>query len=165
MLQKSKLFAGTVSENIRWGNKNATNEEVRAAADVAQASSFILGIPGEFEGNVAQKGASLSGGQKQRLSIARALAAKPDILILDDATSALDLSTEAKLQAALREMLADTTVIMIAQRIAGVKNADRIAVIENGEILHCAPHEELLEISEVYRDIYASQMQKGGAAV
>ena len=165
VLQKSELFAGTVSENIRWGNRDATNEEVRAAADAAQASPFILGIPGEFEGHVAQKGASLSGGQKQRLSIARALAAKPDILILDDATSALDLSTEAKLQAALREMLADTTVIMIAQRIAGVKNADRIAVIDNGEILHCAPHEELLEISEVYRDIYASQMQKGGAGV
>ena len=114
---------------------------------------------------MAEKGASLSGGQKQRLSIARALARKPEILILDDATSALDLSTEARLRGALREKMASSTVIMIAQRVASVRDADRIAVIEDGTIRHCAPHDELLRISETYRDIYASQMGKGGAGV
>ena len=109
---------------------------------------------------VARKGASLSGGQKQRLSIARALVRKPEILILDDATSALDLATETRLRKALHESLGDTTVIMVAQRIASVKHADRIAVIESdGRIIHCAPHEELLKISETYRDICSSQRQ------
>ena len=124
----------------------------------------MTGFAEGYDSMIAEKGASLSGGQKQRLSIARALARKPEILVLDDATSALDLSTEAKLQAALRERMKDTTVIVIAQRVASVRSADRIAVIEDGTIRHCAPHDELLEISETYRDIYASQMQKGGAA-
>ena len=114
---------------------------------------------------IAEKGASLSGGQKQRVSIARALVRKPEILILDDATSALDLSTEAKLTSALREKMAGTTVIMIAQRIASVKNADRIAVIENGTIKDCAPHDVLMQTSETYRDIYNSQMKNGGERV
>ena len=118
---------------------------------------------------IAEKGASLSGGQKQRLSIARALTRRPEILILDDSTSALDLATEARLQKALREELADTTVILIAQRIASVRSADRIAVIENGTVVACAPHDELMRTSEEYREIYRSQMkqndEKGGAAV
>ena len=133
------------------------------AAKAAQAHGFITELGGGYDSVIAEKGASLSGGQKQRLSIARALVRKPEILILDDATSALDLSTEAKLQAALRERMRDTTVVMVAQRVASVKHADRIAVIEDGTIRHCAPHDELLKISEAYRDIYDSQM-KGGAA-
>jgi len=161
-MQKSELFSDTVSGNIRWGKKDATDEEIRAAADAAQAAEFISDMPEGFDSYIAEKGASLSGGQKQRMSIARALVRRPEILILDDATSALDLATEAKLQAALREELKDTTVIMIAQRIASVRNADRIAVIEkDGRILHCAPHDELMQISPTYQDIYQSQM-KGG---
>lgn len=163
VLQKSELFSGTVADNVRWGRANASIAEVKEAAAVAQAAGFIEGFADDYEAAVAEKGASLSGGQKQRLSIARAVVRNPEILILDDATSALDLSTEAALQKALRTRMKDTTVIVIAQRVASVKNADRIAVIEDGTIRHCAPHEELLEISETYRDIYASQMGKGGA--
>ena len=165
VLQKSELFSGSVAENIRWGRPAASNDEVKHAACVAQAHDFVSGFGDGYHSPVSEKGASLSGGQKQRLSIARALARKPEILILDDATSALDLSTEAKLRHALRETMQDTTVIMIAQRVASVRDADRIAVIEDGTIRHCAPHEELLQVSEVYRDIYASQMGKGGSAV
>jgi len=165
VLQKSELFSGSVADNIRWGNPSATNAEIKVAASAAQADAFISSFSDGYESPVAEKGASLSGGQKQRLSIARAIARKPEILILDDATSALDLSTEAKLRGALREVMQGTTVIMIAQRVASVRDADRIAVIEDGTIRHCAPHEELLRISATYRDIYASQMGKGGAAV
>ena len=162
VMQKSELFSGTVAENIRWGKEDATDDEVVEAARVAQAEQFILGLNDGYDDMIAEKGASLSGGQKQRMSIARALVRKPEILILDDATSALDLSTEAKLTAALREKMAGTTVIMIAQRIASVKNADRIAVIENGTIKDCAPHDVLMQTSETYRDIYNSQMKNGG---
>ena len=165
VLQKSELFSGSVADNIRWGNPSATKAEIKAAASAAQADAFISGFADGYESPVAEKGASLSGGQKQRLSIARAIARKPEILILDDATSALDLSTEAKLRGALRDAMEGATVIMIAQRVASVRDADRIAVIEDGTIHHCAPHEELLQISATYRDIYASQMGKGGAAV
>ncbi|MBE6580193.1 MAG: ABC transporter ATP-binding protein [Ruminococcaceae bacterium] len=165
VLQKSELFSGTVADNVRWGKPDATEHEVQAAATVAQADGFVREFADGYQSAVAEKGASLSGGQKQRLSVARALARKPEILILDDATSALDLSTEARLRSALRETMGDTTVIMIAQRVASVRDADRIAVIEDGTIRHCAPHDELLRISEAYRDIYASQMGKGGAAV
>ena len=165
VLQKSELFSGSVADNIRWGNPKATKAEIKAAASAAQADAFISGFADGYDSPVAEKGASLSGGQKQRLSIARAIARKPEILILDDATSALDLSTEAKLRGALRDAMEGSTVIMIAQRVASVRDADRIAVIEDGTIRHCAPHEELLRISATYRDIYASQMGKGGAAV
>ncbi len=167
VMQKSELFSDTIANNIRWGRPDATDEEIRAAASIAQADSFIGEFSDGYDTFIAEKGASLSGGQKQRLSIARALVRKPEILILDDATSALDLATEAKLQRALRENLKDTTLIMVAQRIASVKNADRIAVIEaDGRIIHCAPHEELLKISETYRDICSSQRQnvEGGAS-
>jgi len=160
VMQKSELFSDTIANNIKWGKDDATAEEIRAAATIAQADSFVSEFTDGYDTFIAEKGASLSGGQKQRLSIARALVRKPEILILDDATSALDLATEAKLQTALRETLADTTVIMVAQRIASVRHADRIAVIESdGRILHCAPHDELLKISETYRDICASQRQ------
>ncbi len=159
VMQKSELFSDTVAGNIRWGKPNATDAEVAEAAEVAQAADFIGGFQDGYDTFIAEKGASLSGGQKQRMSIARALVRRPEILILDDSTSALDLSTEARLQSALRERLAGTTVIMIAQRIASVKNADRIAVIENGTIRDCAPHDELMRTCATYRDIYDSQMQ------
>ncbi len=164
VLQKSELFSDTVEGNIRWGRPDATKEEVLEAATIAQAKEFIEEFPDGYNTFVAEKGASLSGGQKQRMSIARALCRKPEILILDDATSALDLATEAKLRAALGEKLKDTTVILIAQRIASVREADRIAVIENGTIKACAPHDELMQNCDTYREIYASQMERGGAA-
>ena len=161
VMQKSELFSGSVADNLRWGKEDATDEEIAAAAQIAQAEEFILGFNGGYSAYIAEKGASLSGGQKQRMSIARALVRRPEILILDDATSALDLSTEGKLRRALRSELEGTTVIMIAQRIASVIDADRIAVIENGTIKDCAPHDELMQTSEIYRDVYTSQV-KGG---
>ncbi|MBQ8748159.1 MAG: ABC transporter ATP-binding protein [Clostridia bacterium] len=162
VLQKSELFSGTVKENIRWGKDDATDEEIEFAARVAQADEFIRTIPNGYDGWIAAKGTSLSGGQKQRMAIARAVVRKPEIIIFDDSTSALDLATEAKLQAALRENLGDTTVIKIAQRIASVMHADRIAVIENGTIAACDTHENLMKTCETYRDIYASQIKDGG---
>lgn len=159
VLQKAELFSGTIADNIRWGNENATDDEVVRAASIAQADDFIRGFNDEYETMVSEKGASLSGGQKQRMSIARAIVRNPEIIVFDDSTSALDLSTEARLQKALRENLKGTTVIMIAQRIASVKNADRIAVLEHGNVTAFAPHDELMKTSETYRDIYNSQMK------
>lgn len=161
VLQTSELFAGTILDNIRWGNENATEEEVIEAAKIAQADEFIQSFPDGYQTQITQKGASLSGGQKQRLSIARAILKKPEILIFDDSTSALDLGTEARLQKAMRQSLKGTTVIMIAQRVASVMGADRIAVIENGTIADCGSHYELLERSPLYQDIYNSQIRKG----
>ena len=163
VLQKSELFSDTVANNIRWGRADATDEEVRTAARIAQAEDFIEGFSEGFDTFIAEKGGSLSGGQKQRISIARALARRPEILILDDATSALDLATEAKLRQALQAQYRGSTVILIAQRIASVREADRIAVLENGTIVACAPHDELMQTCAAYREIYASQMQRGGA--
>ncbi len=161
VLQTSELFAGSIIDNIRWGNEDATEEEVVAAAKIAQADEFISAFPDGYQTMITQKGASLSGGQKQRISIARAILKKPEILIFDDSTSALDLGTEARLQKAMRESLKGTTVIMIAQRVASVMGADRIAVIENGSIADCGNHYELLERSPLYQDIYNSQIRKG----
>ncbi len=160
VMQKSELFSDTIANNIRWGDPTADVEDVTHAATIAQANEFVCSFSEGYDTFIAEKGASLSGGQKQRLSIARALARKPEIIILDDATSALDLATEARLQTALRENLKDTTVILIAQRIASVRNADRIAVIENGTIGDCGTHEELMQSSATYRDIYRSQMKQ-----
>ncbi len=165
VMQKSELFSDTIGGNIRWGRKDASQSEVENAAATAQAAEFIEGFAEGYDTFVAEKGASLSGGQKQRMSITRALVRRPEIMILDDATSALDLATEAKLRTAMRKSLKDTTVIMVAQRIASVKHADRIAVIEaDGSILHCAPHEELLRLSPTYLDIVNSQAGQGGVA-
>lgn len=161
VLQKSELFSGTVAENIRWGCETATDEEVKTAAEIAQAEEFISGFNDGYDTMISEKGASLSGGQKQRMAIARAIIKKPEILIFDDSTSALDLSTEAKLHSALRESLSGVTVIMIAQRIASVMRADKIAVLENGSICAFGTHKELMETSDVYRDIYYSQMKQG----
>ncbi len=163
VMQKSELFSDTIENNIRWGKDDADTSEIGQAAAIAQASDFIEGFAEGYQTYIAEKGASLSGGQKQRMSIARALLRRPEIMILDDATSALDLVTEARLRGSMRETLKDTTVIMVAQRIASVKHADRIAVIEaDGTILHCAPHEELLRISPTYLDIVHSQAAQGG---
>lgn len=164
VLQKSELFSGTVAENIRWGCETATDEEVKTAAGIAQAEEFINGFNDGYDTMISEKGASLSGGQKQRMAIARAIVKKPEILIFDDSTSALDLSTEAKLHTALRESLSGVTVIMIAQRIASVMRADKIAVLENGSICAFGTHKELMETSNVYRDIYYSQMKQGEEA-
>ena len=161
VLQKSELFSGTVAENLRWGNENATDEELREAAQIAQADEFIGKFNNGYDTMIAEKGASLSGGQKQRLAIARALLKNPDVLIFDDSMSALDLTTSAKLQKALREKLGDLTVITIAQRVASVMNADRIIVLDGGTIAAEGDHKTLLETSPVYRDIYESQLKRG----
>lgn len=161
VLQKAELFSETIEENIRWGDPSASEEEVRRAADIAQASEFIGGFTDGLNEMITEKGSSLSGGQKQRLSIARAIAKKPEILIFDDSMSALDLSTDAKLQKALGDNLGDTTVIMIAQRVSSVMGADKIAVIDGGKLAAFDNHENLLRTCSVYRDIYDSQMMKG----
>lgn len=165
VLQKSELFSGTVEDNIKWGDKNAAHEEVISAAQAAQADEFIQKIPAGYEGIIAEKGASLSGGQKQRLSISRAVLKNPEILILDDSTSALDLGTEAKLRAEIDRKMNGTTLIIIAQRIQSVKSCDRIAVLDHGKLCACDTHENLLKTCEVYQDIYASQVKTSGGEV
>lgn len=165
VLQKSELFSGTVEDNIKWGDKNATHEEVISAAQAAQADEFIQKIPAGYEGIIAEKGASLSGGQKQRLSISRAVLKKPENLILDDSTSALDLGTEAKLRAEIDRKMNGTTLIIIAQRIQSIKSCDRIAVLDHGKLCACDTHENLLKTCEVYQDIYASQVKTSGGEV
>ena len=161
VMQKSELFSDTIINNIKWGKEDASEDEVVRAAEIAQADGFIRGFSDGYETFIAEKGASLSGGQKQRISIARALVRRPEILILDDSTSALDLATESRLRAALREEFSDSTVIMIAQRIASVKEADRIAVVDGGRIVACDTHENLLEYCREYVEIYNSQMKSG----
>lgn len=165
VLQKSELFSGGIDENIKWGKKDATLDEVKAAARVAQADEFISTMEDGYTSYVAEKGASLSGGQKQRVAISRAVLRHPEIIIFDDSTSALDLNTEAKLRAALNEEFTGTTVVMIAQRIASVMHADRIAVIENGKITAFDNHDNLMKTSETYRDIYSSQMKNNGGDI
>lgn len=160
VLQKSELFSGTIEENIKWGDENATLEQVKECAKIAQADDFIMGFNDDYNTVIGEKGASLSGGQKQRISIARSIMKKPEVLIFDDSTSALDLGTESRLHAALRENLSDTTVIMIAQRIASVRNCDRIFVLDGGRIVGSGTHDELLRDNEVYIDIYNSQLSK-----
>lgn len=165
VLQKSELFSDTIENNIRWGKPDVFDDEVRRAAEIAQASEFIEGFTDGYKDIVTEKGASLSGGQKQRLSIARAIVKQPEILVFDDSMSALDLTTDAKLQRALRENLRGTTVIMIAQRVASVMGADKIAVIEGGRLAAFDNHENLMKNCEVYRDIYNSQMREGDEQV
>ena len=165
VLQTSELFSETIEQNIRWGDANATDEQVRRAAEIAQADGFINGFTDGYKDMITDKGSSLSGGQKQRLSIARAIVKHPEILIFDDSMSALDLSTDAKLQKSLREKLYGTTVIMIAQRVASVMRADKIAVIDNGRIVAFDSHEKLMQTCEVYRDIYNSQRREGAEQV
>ena len=159
-LQKAELFHQTIGQNIAWGKEDADGDAIKAAASIAQAEEFVEKMPDSYETMVAERGASLSGGQKQRISIARAVVRQSEILIFDDATSALDLKTEADLYAALKQTRPDCTKIIVAQRIASVRQADRIIVLENGSIAACGNHEELLRDCPVYRDIYDSQMGK-----
>ena len=161
-LQKSEIFHMTIGENLAWGNPDADKNMLEHAAETAQAMEFIQTKPNGMDTEVSQAGNSLSGGQKQRLSIGRAVLKGAEILIFDDATSALDLKTEAKLYEALKRDYPNTTKIIIAQRIASVKDADRIAVMENGILADCGKHEELLKSSKIYQDIYDSQMKNGG---
>ena len=158
--QRTVLFSGTILDNIRFGNDKASMEEVEAAARIAQAHDFIVGTPDGYRTRLGQGGVNLSGGQKQRISIARALVRKPDILILDDCTSALDAATEERLKEALRAYSKSITCLVIAQRIASVMDADRIVVLENGEIAGIGTHAELLAQNRIYREIYRSQIDK-----
>ena len=155
--QKGQLISGTITSNIRYGRPDATDEEVAQVAEVAQALSFIEEKPEGFDAEIGQKGGNVSGGQRQRLSIARALAKKPEILVFDDSFSALDFQTDAKLRKALREHAADTTVIVIAQRVGTIRNAEQILVLDEGRVTGCGTHEELLENCPAYYEIASSQ--------
>lgn len=160
VLQKNELFSGTIAENLRWGKKDATEEEIREACRLSCADEFIEAMPEKYETHIEQGGTNVSGGQKQRLCIARALLKKPKILILDDSTSAVDTKTDAFIRQSFEEYIPDTTKIIIAQRVSSVQNADRIVVLEDGKIESVGTHEELLKISPIYREVYESQ-QKG----
>lgn len=162
VLQKNVLFTGTIYENIRWGDENASDEEVRRVCRLAQADGFIEEFPGKYDTMIVEGGNNVSGGQKQRLCIARALLKKPKILILDDSTSAVDTRTDALIRQAFREEIPDTTKIIIAQRISSVEDADMIIVMDNGEINGIGTSEELLKTNKIYREVYESQV-KGGA--
>ena len=158
--QKTVLFTGSITDNIKYGNDIATDAEVKYAAEVAQATEFISGMDGGFDHEIAQGGTNVSGGQKQRLSIARALVRKPEIYIFDDSFSALDFKTDARLRAALKKEIAESTVIIIAQRIGTVMDADRIIVMDEGRITGIGTHRELLITCEVYREIVSSQLSE-----
>lgn len=162
VLQQNVLFSGTILENLRWGDENATEEQCRAACELACADEFISKMPDGYETRLEQGGTNVSGGQRQRLCIARALMKSPKILILDDSTSAVDTATDAKIRAAFAEKIPDVTKIIIAQRIASVQGADRIMVLDNGEIAAFGSHDELLETSDIYREVYESQTGGSG---
>ena len=162
VLQKNVLFSGTIKENLRWGNDHATDEEIERVCKLAQADEFIQTFPDKYDTYIEQGGSNVSGGQKQRLCIARALLKKPKILILDDSTSAVDTKTDASIRRAFREEIPNTTKIIIAQRISSVEDADKIIVMDNGEINGIGTHEELLKNNEIYREVYNSQVKGGG---
>lgn len=161
VLQKNVLFSGTIKDNLRWGNPNATDEEMYEACRLAQADEFIQQFPDKYDTWIEQGGSNVSGGQKQRLCIARALLKKPKVLILDDSTSAVDTHTDALIRQGFREFIPDTTKIIIAQRVASVEDADRIIVMEGGRISAIGTHEELLKSNEIYREVYTSQTKAG----
>ena len=161
VLQKNVLFSGTVKENLRWGDKNATDEDIVRVCKLAQADEFIEQMPEKYDTFIERGGANVSGGQKQRLCIARALLKKPKILILDDSTSAVDTKTDAMIRKAFREEIPDTTKLIIAQRISSVQDADRIIVLNNGEINGIGTHDELMKSNEIYREVYDSQTKAG----
>ena len=161
VLQKNLLFAGTISENLRWGNENASDDELREACRLAQADEFIKGMPDGYDTMIEQGGTNVSGGQKQRLCIARALLKKPKILILDDSTSAVDTKTDALIRRGFKEYIPQTTKIIIAQRVASVMDADKIVVMDGGRIADAGTHDELMSRCDIYRDIYTQQTRGG----
>ena len=162
VLQKNTLFSGTILENLRWGNKNASEEECMHACKLACADEFIEKMPAKYNTYIEQGGSNVSGGQRQRLCIARALLKNPKVLILDDSTSAVDMATDAKIRRAFAEEIPDTTKLIIAQRISSVQNADRILVMNEGEIAGFGTHEELLASNEIYREVYETQTGGSG---
>ena len=157
--QKAVLFKGTLMENLKWGKKYATIDEIETALEISQSSSFVQAFPEKYDTNILQSGKNLSGGQKQRLTIARALVSNPEILILDDSSSALDFATDASLRKALKEKVKNTTVIMVSQRASSIKNADKIIVLNNGEIVGIGKHDYLINNCEVYKEICSSQLK------
>jgi ATP-binding cassette subfamily B protein len=161
VLQKNELFTGTIYENLRWGNPEATEEQCKEACKLACADDFITSFPDGYETHIEQGGTNVSGGQKQRLCIARALLKNPKVLILDDSTSAVDTATDARIRKAMREAIPGTTKIIIAQRISSIQDADRIIVLDDGEINAFDTHENLLKNNEIYREVYESQTGGG----
>ena len=161
VLQKNVLFSGTIKDNLRWGNENASGEEMVEACRLAQADDFVRSFPDGYDTYIEQGGTNVSGGQKQRLCIARALLKKPKILILDDSTSAVDTRTDALIREGFRTYIPETTKIIIAQRVASVQDADLILVMNNGRIADMGTHEELLTSSAIYREVYESQTNGG----
>ena len=159
VLQKNELFSGTIKENLRWGNENATDEEIEEACRLACADEFIQSFPDKYDTYIEQGGANVSGGQKQRLCIARALLKKPKVLILDDSTSAVDTKTDASIQKSFAEFIPDTTKLIIAQRVSSVQHADLIVVMDEGKIVATGRHEELLKTCDIYREVYESQQE------
>ena len=162
-LQEAVLFSGTIRDNIRYGNPGATDEEVVAAAKAAQAHGFVTALPDGYDTEIGQRGVNLSGGQRQRIAIARALLVQPRVLILDDSTSAVDVETEAKIESALEELMDATTTFVVAQRISTVLNADKIVVLERGQIAAEGTHAELMSSSPIYQEIYESQLGDGNS--
>ena len=160
VMQKAVLFQGTIEENLRWGNSDATEEELWKAIEVAQATDVVEGKEGKLSYMIEQGGRNLSGGQKQRLTIARAVVKDPDILILDDSASALDFATDAKLRSALRNLQGNKTIFIVSQRTSSIQFADQIIVMDDGHAVGIGTHEQLLENCEIYREIYESQFKK-----